>query len=77
MNNAMATVSTKGQFVIPAAMREELGIVPGGRISLTLQDGVIVLRPVSDRLVEETRGMLAGGASMADELQAERRSERW
>ena len=82
MENVVATVSTKGQLVIPAEMRHELGIVPGGRVALTLDDGVIVLRPVSDRLVDETCGMFAGettavGKSMADELQRERRAEKW
>lgn len=77
MNELIATVSTKGQLVIPAAMRDALEIVPGGRVALTLEDGVIILRPVSDRLVDETCGMFAGGPSLADELQKERRADRW
>lgn len=77
MDHLIATVSTKGQLVIPAAMRDALEIVPGGRVSLSLEDGVIVLRPVSERLVEETCGMFSGGPSLSDELQQERRAERW
>ena len=57
METLITTVSTKGQLVIPAGMREMLGIVPGVRVALTLEDGVIVLRPVSERLVDETCGM--------------------
>ena len=63
--------------MIPAPMRSALGIEPGDRIALTLEDGVILLRPVSERLVDETCGMFAGGSSMAEELQKERRSSRW
>lgn len=77
MNGLVATVSTKGQLVIPARMRDALGIGPGDRVALTLEDGVILLRPVSERLVDETRGMFSDGRSMADELQKERRSTRW
>lgn len=77
MNGLVTTVSTKGQLVIPARMREALGIEPGDRVALTLEDGVILLRPVSERLVEETCGMFSGGRSMADELQKDRRSARW
>ena len=77
MENSIVKVSTKGQLVIPTAMRETLGIVPGGRVALTLEDGVIILRPVSERLVDETCRMLGGGASLADELQQERRTEKW
>jgi AbrB family looped-hinge helix DNA binding protein len=71
------TVSTKGQLVIPSQMRDALGIEPGDRVALTLEDGAILLRPVSERLVDETCGMFAGKISMADELQKERRAARW
>jgi AbrB family looped-hinge helix DNA binding protein len=77
MDGWIATVSTKGQLVIPARMRDALGIEPGDRVALTLEDGVILLRPVSERLVDETCGMFAGGRSMAEELQKERRSAKW
>ncbi len=77
MNGLITTVSTKGQLVIPARIREALGIEPGDRVALTIEDGVILLRPVSERLVEETCGMFAGSRSMADELQKERRSSKW
>ena len=59
MNGLITTVSTKGQLVIPARIREALGIEPGDRVALTIEDGVILLRPVSERLVEETCGMFA------------------
>jgi AbrB family looped-hinge helix DNA binding protein len=77
MDALITTVSTKGQLVIPARIREALGIEPGDRVALTVEDGLILLRPVSERLVEETRGMFAGGRSMAEELQKERRTEKW
>lgn len=77
MENLIVTVSTKGQLVIPSQMRDALGIEAGDRVALTLKDGAILLRPVTERLVEETRGMFAGGTSMTDELQRERRSEKW
>lgn len=77
MKQQTATVSTKGQFVIPAEMRSCLGIEAGTRISITVENESITLRPISDRLVEETRGMLAGGPSLADALQKERRKETW
>ena len=68
MSGLITTVSTKGQLVIPARMRDALGIEPGDRIALTLEDGVILLRPVSERLVDETCGMFAGGRLMIEEL---------
>jgi AbrB family looped-hinge helix DNA binding protein len=71
----ITTVSTKGQLVIPAEMRESLGIEPGSRIAVMLQGTRIILEPVSERLVDETRGLLAGGPSLSALLQTERRRE--
>jgi AbrB family looped-hinge helix DNA binding protein len=73
----ITTVSTKGQFVIPAEMREQLGIRPGTRMAITLQGTRIVLEPVSEKLVDETRGILAGGPSLTRVLKAERGKEKW
>jgi AbrB family looped-hinge helix DNA binding protein len=71
----MATISTKGQLVIPASIRQALGIASGMRFSLTVEGDRIVLRPITAKIVDELRGMFAGGPSMTDELIAERRAE--
>jgi AbrB family looped-hinge helix DNA binding protein len=73
----ITTVSTKGQFVIPAEMRESLGIAPGTRIAVTLQESRIILEPVSEKLVDETCGMLAGGPSLSKLLKKERSKDKW
>jgi AbrB family looped-hinge helix DNA binding protein len=76
MLNRITTVSTKGQLVIPADMRDKLGIEPGARISISLEGKRLVLEPVSEKLVDETRGLFAGGASLSKLLQQERRREK-
>jgi AbrB family looped-hinge helix DNA binding protein len=78
MVRRITTVSTKGQLVIPSEMRASLGIVPGTRIAVT-QDGLrIVLEPVSDKLVDETRGLFSGKPSLFAELKRERRrKDKW
>ena len=73
----ITTVSTKGQLVIPAEMRASLGLKPGTRVVLRLEGSQIILEPVSKKLVEKLRGITKGGPSMADELQRERRSDKW
>jgi AbrB family looped-hinge helix DNA binding protein len=77
--NRITTVSTKGQLVIPSEMRESLGIGPGTRIAVTLQGARIILEPVSAKLVDETRGLFAGGPSLSTALKAERRrhKDKW
>jgi AbrB family looped-hinge helix DNA binding protein len=79
MKNQMATVSTKGQVVIPAQMRASLGISAGTRIAITLDGDRLVLRPITEGFIDEMMGRFAGGPSMADELQRERRveDEKW
>ena len=74
----ITSVSTKGQFVIPAEMRAALGIKPGTRIAVTQEGSRIVLEPVSEELVDKTRGLLKGGPSLSAQLKRERRrKERW
>jgi AbrB family looped-hinge helix DNA binding protein len=78
MQRQITSVSTKGQFVIPSEIREALGIKPGTRIAVTRDGSRIVLEPVSEELVESTRGMLKGKAALAEELRRKwRRENRW
>jgi AbrB family looped-hinge helix DNA binding protein len=78
MSVQVVTMSTKGQIVIPAEIRNELGIEPGSRISISVEGSRIVLRPML-KVIEELCGITKGGPSMADELIAERQEEdrRW
>ncbi len=39
-----ATVTSKGQVTIPVEMRRALGIVKGGPVLFSLEDGVITMR---------------------------------
>ena len=78
MNRQITTVSTKGQFVIPSEMRSALGIKPGTRIAVTQDSTKITLQPVTDDLVDKTRGMLKGKAHLAARLLRKwRREDRW
>jgi AbrB family looped-hinge helix DNA binding protein len=73
------TVSTKGQVVIPAAIRHELGIEPGTRLAMRVEGGRVVVDAdnIESRLrrIEALRGLTAGAPSMADELIEERRRD--
>jgi AbrB family looped-hinge helix DNA binding protein len=80
MKETYATVSTKGQFVIPATIREELGIEPGTRIAIRRAGPEVILRPetLTAKLaaIRKVRGITAGGPSLCDELIEDRRQER-
>ena len=75
-----ATVSTKGQLVIPAAIRQALGIEAGTRVAICREGSRVILDPetISAKLrkIDEMCGYTAGGPSMTDELLEDRRRER-
>ena len=56
MQEQLATVSTKGQLVIPKPLREFLQLRPGARVTLTVEGDELRLRkadapaPPGDRL---------------------------
>jgi AbrB family looped-hinge helix DNA binding protein len=78
MVRLITTVSTKGQLVIPSEMRASLGIEPGSRIAITLDQSRIILEPISKELVERTRGMFSGKPSLSAELSRQRRQkDKW
>jgi len=72
-------VGDRGRLVLPSAVRAALGITRGTRLLVSTEtDGSLRLRPYR-AVAEESRGLLAeltpAGASLVDELLAERRVE--
>ena len=62
-----STMSSKGQTVIPKAIRERLGLQPGDAVDFVVQDdGDVVLRPALED-VRRLKGVLrrAGRAAVA------------
>jgi len=71
-----ATVTTKGQVVIPASVRRELGIKPGTRIQIELDEpnAQIILKPITRNYVHSLRGRYKG-KGLLKELIAEKERE--
>ena len=63
--------------MIPFEMRESLGIGPGTRIAISLQGQRIIIEPVSEELVDQTRGLFAGKLSLSAALKQERGKDKW
>jgi len=80
METTYATVSTKGQLVIPASIREELGIEPGTRVAIRREGPEVVLKPetltAKLAMIKKMRGITAGGPTLCGELLEDRRLER-
>lgn len=80
MEKLYTTVSSKGQLVIPAAIRQELGMEPGTRVAVRREGTSVILEPetlaAKLRQIKAMRGITAGGPSMTDALLEDRRIER-
>ncbi|MBC8248634.1 MAG: AbrB/MazE/SpoVT family DNA-binding domain-containing protein [Anaerolineales bacterium] len=67
-----AKVSAQGRIVIPATLRKKYGLEPGSTVEIFDAEGGIILLPGVKDSIEEAHGMLAEGASLTQELLAER-----
>jgi AbrB family looped-hinge helix DNA binding protein len=71
-----AQIGEKGRLVIPAQMREALGIKPGDSVELRLEDHEVRIstrRARIKRAQERVRQVIPPGISLSEELSAERR----
>ncbi len=69
-----ATISAKGQLVIPAAVRKRYHLAPGSQIEILDTGQQIILVPVPKDAFRASRGMLKGYSTK--EFLAWRRRER-
>jgi AbrB family looped-hinge helix DNA binding protein len=70
------TVSTKGQIVIPAAIRKKYGMGPGTKLQVVdLGDHVCLVPSLKDP-VNDAWGMFADGPSLTEALLEERAREK-
>jgi AbrB family looped-hinge helix DNA binding protein len=72
-------ISSKGQVVIPAEFREQLGLQQGTPAIWTEEKGRLVLTPITERLLDEIQGFLRprpGEPSMFEEHFKDRARER-
>ena len=75
MNVIHATVTSKGQLVIPARIRRRLGIRKGTRVAVHEEGSRLIVQPLTDEFLRKLQGWLKpakGKRSMMDTLLAER-----
>jgi AbrB family looped-hinge helix DNA binding protein len=72
-------ISSRGQVVIPAELRQQLGLEKGTRATWSEDRGRLVLTPMTEKRLDEIMGFLKpapGEPSMFEETFAERERER-
>ena len=67
--------TTKGQIVIPVALRKKYGITEGTRIVITDNGKEIILRPITREYLKSLRGSLKGSGAL-EVLMEERQKDK-
>ena len=79
MSSYRTVISSKGQVVIPAELRQQFGLEKGTPATWSEEKGRLVLTPITARRLDEIMGFLKpkpGEPSMFEESLAERERER-
>lgn len=76
MPSEFATLTTKGQLVIPARLRRKYAMKKGTRVAISEEDGRLILQPITSAFIRGLRGSLGKNSRVLDILYAERRRER-
>jgi AbrB family looped-hinge helix DNA binding protein len=76
MQTLFTMASSKGQIVIPAALREALGIKAGTRLAISREASHLILQPVTENFIDSVMGSCKGEDSLVEALQRERRIEK-
>lgn len=74
-----ATISSKGQMVLPAPVRKRLGLKKGMHVNISFaeDDGNrLIVQPLTPHLIQELRGSVGCAAAALDYLQEERKRDR-
>jgi AbrB family looped-hinge helix DNA binding protein len=66
-----ATISSKGQLVIPEALRDQARLKQGDQVDIGYWDGLIVLRKRRPLTPERIRSLLAGGRQLSEITEAD------
>ena len=71
-----ATLSVKGQIVVPAKIRKKLGLIKGSRVAIIEEPNGFCVRPVERQYFDQYAGLLPGKGKATKALLKERRKER-
>ncbi len=69
------SLSTKGQVVIPAEIREQLHLEPGTAMTLDVRDGEVRLAPLNEDTIDRFQGMFSDHKRLLRTFRTERKRE--
>ena len=69
-------VTAKGQVVIPSKLRRRFGIKKGTQVCLYESDGVIMVKPITNRYIRTMAGITGTNGKLLKALMKEKTKER-
>jgi AbrB family looped-hinge helix DNA binding protein len=66
MATLFTQLSTKGQIVIPAELREQMGLENGTQMSVERHGDSIILRPLTAAFIRSLRGSTKGAGKIRE-----------
>ncbi len=76
MKSEVATVTTKGQLVIPAKLRRKYAIREGTQVAFLEEENRLVIQPITPEFVRSLRGSVKTDPSALKILMDDRKRER-
>jgi AbrB family looped-hinge helix DNA binding protein len=76
MKNDIATVTSKGQLVIPSRLRRRYGIRQGTQVVFCEENNKLILQPLTPEFIRSLRGSLKRERSSLKLLLEDRKRER-
>jgi AbrB family looped-hinge helix DNA binding protein len=71
-----ATMTSKGQIVVPAKLRKRYGLKPGTKVYFIERDQEILFQPVTKEYLHSVHGMLTSETSATKDLLNERTKDK-
>ena len=68
MSNEVLTVSSKGQVVLPSAVRKQLSITTGSKLATFVIEDMIVLKRIDMPTIDQFKAHLAEARAWASEV---------
>lgn len=76
METMFAVVSSKGQIVIPAALRDKMGIKAGTRVAIQHEETHLILQPITEDFIDGLVGCCKEEDSLVQAREREHRIEK-
>ena len=75
MKAEYTTLSTKGQIIIPAEIREQMKLAVGTKLSIQRDGQTLILRPITPEFIDSLCGSTKGLSKLRDDLTEQMRAD--